>query len=359
MAFLMVFALCACTNSQDPEPVEVAEEVPEEVVEEAAPAEDADTLDLPEVALNYSSCFPDTHNFSILDVDRFAILESEANIKVTPYWNNALVSATAPYTETLAGVADFTHIPANAEADHFVIDNAVQLFYYGTTDQRVLYEVATELYEQTPEWQAEYEGVVVDTWGNSGELVLLTLSEVNSLEDIKGRSIRCTESSAFMLMERLGANPVRMPISELFESLSKGIVEGVVLTTESLHSTGLAELIKYHYPLGISGAFCPHSYISDMALEKLTPDQQEIFLTSGVERSEIQVDAAEEWEAEGFAAGEATGVVYGELPEADLAAIQVIMEELALEAVETINNTGADGQAIYDRAREILAEKLA
>ena len=188
---------------------------------------------------------------------------------------------------------------------------------------------------------------------------MLTLSEVNSLEDIKGRSIRCTESSAFMLMERLGANPVRMPISELFESLSKGIVEGVVLTTESLHSTGLAELIKYHYPLGISGAFCPHSYISDMALEKLTPDQQEIFLTSGVERSEIQVDAAEEWEAEGFAAGEATGVVYGELPEADLAAIQVIMEELALEAVETINNTGADGQAIYDRAREILAEKLA
>lgn len=375
LALVMLFALCACTATLDDETLAKLDDLesrisslesaakaapaPAAAPEEEAPAEEpAKELDLPAVSLNYSSCFPDTHNFSILDMDRLAQLKEEANIDVTPYWNNALISATAPYTETLAGIADFTHIPANAETDHFVIDNAVQLFYYGTTDQQVLYETAKELYEQTPEWQAEYDGVVVDTWGVSGELVLLTLKEITSLEDVKGMSIRCTETSAFDLMAELGANPVRMPISELFEALSKGIVEGVVLTTESLHSTGLAELVKYHYPLGISGAFCPHSYISEASLNKLTPDQQEIFLRTGVERSDAEVAAGEVWEQEGYEDGEANGVVFGELPAEDLAQIQTIMEQLALKAVETINASGADGQAIYDNARAILAEKL-
>lgn len=321
---------------------------------EQAPAE----ADLPEIAMNYSSCFPDTHGFSVLDKEWMDELAAKGNIKLTPFWNNALVSATAPYTETLAGVADITHIPAGAEADHFVIDNAVQAFYYGVTDQQALYETAKELYAQTPEWQKEYEGVRVCTWGVSGLMSLHSTKPIKSLDDIKGMTIRCTEDNAFELISRLGGNPIRMPVAELFEALSKGIVEGVVLPVEALKSTGVADLVKYSVPLNFSGAWCPHSYINEASYAKLTPDQQAIFDEVSAARSQAEVDAGPEWDAAGEAYALEKGVEFGTLSDEDYAKITTILEELAMDKIKALNDAGYDGQGIYDKARSILESKV-
>ena len=326
---------------------------------DGSPGGGSEGLDLPAIAMNYSSCFADTHNFSVLDKQWLEDLSAQANINFTPYWNNSLVSATAPYTETVAGVSDMTHVPAGAEADHFVIDNAVQAFYYGETNQQVLFETAQELYAQTPEWQAEYEGVLVNTWGVSGMLSLHTTEPVTSIEDIQGMQIRCTEDGAFKLIQMLGGNPVRMPISELFEALNKGIVEGVVLPLESLESNKLADLVSYSVPLNISGAYCPHTYIREESYNKLTDDQKAIFDQLSYERGQNQVDSLSAWDQVGVDYATEQGVVFNTLSDEDYATITSCMEQIALDAVETLNDAGYDGQAIYDNARAILEEKAA
>ena len=353
MRFGVLMTGCGSPSNSNDAPV-----APSESLSGDAPAASAG-LDLPDIKLNYSSCFPDTHNFSILDKEWLEELKTQANIEFTPYWNNALVSATAPYTETLSGVSDMTHIPAGAESDHFLIDNAVQLFYYGETDQQVLFDTARELFAQTPEWQAEFEGVRVNTWGASGMLSLHTTKPVTSLEDIKGMSIRCTEDSAFKLIQALGGNPVRMPISELFEALSKGIVEGVVLPLEALQSTKVADLVSYSVPLNISGAYCPHSYISDASYAKLTADQQQIFDTLSLERSQKQVDSLAEWDQVGVDYATEKGVTFNTLSDEDYAQITECMKQIAIDAIQELNAAGYDGQTIHDRARTILSEQAA
>lgn len=309
---------------------------------------------LPAVTFNYSSNFPQTHRVSALDEAWFAQLKEKANITITPYWSNTLCSAASPYTETASGLSDITHIAPGNEKEHFIIENAIQFFFYGTTNKQALYEATVELFETTPEWQAEYKGVKVLFMGSMGDLYLFTKDLITNVKDLNGISIRVTEDQAFSLVEKMGGTGVRMPVSELFENLDKGVVHGIINGTNTIEQYQLAELLGYGLNLGLSGSFCVHCYINEDSWNKLTAGQQAILMETAEERAMAQVVAIDEWTA---ASGEyclGTGMVINELTPEEQAALDAFYEALALEKVEELNAAGYDGQAIFERARALV-----
>jgi TRAP-type C4-dicarboxylate transport system substrate-binding protein len=67
---------------------------------------------------------------------------------------------------------------------------------------------------------------------------------VYKLEDIKGMKIRSTGMSA-KIAAALGATPVAMPMSDSYDALSRGVVDGTLMPFEPLAGFKLAEVLKF------------------------------------------------------------------------------------------------------------------
>jgi len=65
---------------------------------------------------------------------------------------------------------------------------------------------------------------------------------IAALDDFRGLSLRGPSRPATMLLKELGANPVGMPVPAFPEALSKGVVDGGVITWEQAPSLKLDEL---------------------------------------------------------------------------------------------------------------------
>ena len=69
---------------------------------------------------------------------------------------------------------------------------------------------------------------------------------VAKVEDFQGLSLRGPSRPATMLLKKLGATPVGMPVPAFPEALSKGVVDGGVITFEQAPSLKLHELTDSH-----------------------------------------------------------------------------------------------------------------
>ncbi len=67
---------------------------------------------------------------------------------------------------------------------------------------------------------------------------------VYKLEDLKGMKIRSTGMSA-KIAAALGATPVAMPMSDSYDALSRGVVDGTLMPFEPMAGFKLAEVLKY------------------------------------------------------------------------------------------------------------------
>ena len=105
-----------------------------------------------------------------------------------------------------------------------------------------------ELYKTSDAMKAEYDrNGVTPLFFLPARDALLGASDtpIESIEDLKGRSIRAVGTFAIALSE-VGANPVSIVFNELYESLERGVVDsysGVLL--DSVEVAGLYEVAKY------------------------------------------------------------------------------------------------------------------
>jgi TRAP-type C4-dicarboxylate transport system substrate-binding protein len=103
----------------------------------------------------------------------------------------------------------------------------------------------------------EFKGVRVVSFSNNG------LGEngcgfygkfpVTSVADLKGKEIRAT-GTGVPALERLGASPVFLPVSEIYEALEKNIIKGIYASFEIIQPFKFNEVIDYITPFPAPGA---------------------------------------------------------------------------------------------------------
>lgn len=69
---------------------------------------------------------------------------------------------------------------------------------------------------------------------------------VKTLEDLQGMKIRLPTKPIGEALKALGATPVGMPVSEAYEAMSRGVVDGVTTPWEVVGPTRMNELAKNH-----------------------------------------------------------------------------------------------------------------
>jgi tripartite ATP-independent transporter DctP family solute receptor len=136
---------------------------------------------------------------------------------------------------------------------------------------------------------------------NSGKPIL-------SPADVGGMKIRIYNSPAIKsLFDKMGAQTVLMPFTELFVALQQGTVDGQENGPILSQTSGLMETQKYmtltNHLFGISGIV-----ISQRFWDKLTPEQQEAVARASKEISEETFQEAEEATAKSVETVKAMGV---------------------------------------------------
>jgi len=92
----------------------------------------------------------------------------------------------------------------------------------------------------------EYKGVKPLLLHTSDGAALMLASEkgVKSMEDLKGLKIRAPSRQATRMLTALGAAPIQMPLPSVTEGMSKGVIDGAMLTWEIAPAVKFQEVTR-------------------------------------------------------------------------------------------------------------------
>lgn len=91
----------------------------------------------------------------------------------------------------------------------------------------------------------EYEGTrVIALWGAEDAGLMSRGAAIRSLDDVKGKRMRAPSAAQARQLEVMGAVPIAMPITEVYQSLERGVVDGAMLPFSVIVDFRLGEVAK-------------------------------------------------------------------------------------------------------------------
>jgi TRAP-type C4-dicarboxylate transport system substrate-binding protein len=183
---------------------------------------------------------------------------------------------------------------------------------------------------------------------------------IKSVGDFKGLKLRGPTRSATNLLKKLGATPVGMPVPKVAPSLSKGVIDGMVVPWEIMPSFKLQELTKSHTNIaGNRGLYTtPFLFIMNKAKYNSLSNAHKKIIDNNSGMS-LAKQAGILWDGfEGPAKSLAVkaGGEFHVLSGAPVAEIKKAGDEVIQDWIKKANSKGLDGQKLYDTAKSLIAK---
>lgn len=95
--------------------------------------------------------------------------------------------------------------------------------------------------------EKEYDRTkVLALWTNEKAVLMTRTKPVRTLEDIKGIKIRTPSKLQGEIIKALGAVPVAMPVTRMYNALKTGVVDGLLVGASVIQSFKLGEVARYY-----------------------------------------------------------------------------------------------------------------
>jgi TRAP-type C4-dicarboxylate transport system substrate-binding protein len=114
-------------------------------------------------------------------------------------------------------------------------------------------------------WHVYERGLLGDEWSQVKPLTLMvfpnvvvhTKKPVKTLKDVEGLKLSVQSQLLSATIHQLGAAPITLAVTDLYESLNRGVIDGAVIGWPATRSYRLAEVTDYHLeaPLGSEVTF--------------------------------------------------------------------------------------------------------
>ncbi len=185
--------------------------------------------------------------------------------------------------------------------------------------------------------------------------------QVKAMADLKGLKFRAPTRMTNKLLAALGATPVAMPLPQVPEAVSKGVIDGFLLPWEVIPSVKLHEMVKYDtetdpsrpalYTAVFTLAMNPAKYNALPADLKAIIDKN-----SGASLSATAGKVWDESSAPGRKAATEHGNVFYTIPGAELDGWVKASAGLYDEWTASMDKAGLPGKQMLGDARELLAK---
>jgi TRAP-type C4-dicarboxylate transport system substrate-binding protein len=174
--------------------------------------------------------------------------------------------------------------------------------------------------------------------------------QVRQLSDLEGLRFR-GPTDLLPILKALGADPVSMPMGDVYSALAKGIIDGVVAPTDTFRSLHLAEVAKYYFELEVPRGAYPARAMGMRKWNSLSPEIQDI-LERGILAWEAALAARTREALEtGLAYGLAEGVELSSISAAEQQKFDAIYLQDAERSALALNARGWNALEMFQAAQ--------
>ncbi len=194
------------------------------------------------IKLKYSNFFPPSHKNSILSEQWGKEIEKRTNgrVKVTYFAGNTLTPPTQTYDSVVKGIADVGQSLVGYSPGRFPLTEVLALpLGYSSGIQAT--KLTNEFYQKFK--PKEFDDTQVMYFHGHGPGLFNTKKVVSSLDEVKGLRIKANAENA-AIVKAIGGAPVSLPITETYDGLQKGLIDGVLLPIEPIKGWKFFEMIK-------------------------------------------------------------------------------------------------------------------
>jgi TRAP-type C4-dicarboxylate transport system substrate-binding protein len=177
---------------------------------------------------------------------------------------------------------------------------------------------------------------------------IVTRKPFSNLKDIEGMKIRASGSAKELVIKKLKATPVLMPTPDVYESLSRGTIDGVLFPFNSLPPYEIHKLSKTGTIGENFGTFVANWVISEKRFQSLPPAVQQDLTAMGEQLTKSACAQVEKDEAGDIEKVKAAGVKLTPLSAADKATVATVMQDVAKDWAETLDKRGKSGTEVLN-----------
>ena len=205
----------------------------------------------------------------------------------------------------------------------------------------------------------EFEGIKLLCVHTHGPGLFHTKDPVTKLEDLKGMKIRGGSRIINDMLTRLGAEPIGMPVPQVPEALSTGVISGTTIPWEVTPSLKIAELVKNHTGFSGTHGLYTQTFAFTMNLDKYNglPDDLKAIIdeNSGVETARVFGAVMDAGDSVGLKIALEAGNNVVQLDEAETARWQQAAQPTIDQWFTDMEAAGIDGKALHEQAVALVA----
>jgi TRAP-type C4-dicarboxylate transport system substrate-binding protein len=312
-----------------------------------------------EIVLRFNRWVPPTHHFHARQMTGWAErVEKATNGRVkVAFTPSSLGAPPRQFELALTGVADVTAGNQTYTPERFVLSRVAELPFL--SDEAEALSVANwRVQEKFLSKADEYKGTKLLAVFNNGPYQIFTTTKaIHQVADLKNLKIRAAAGMQGDIAAALGVVPIGAPVTEAYDMLSRGIIDGTFLPPDSVLSFRMNKFLGYQtkVPLGLSNA--SFFLVMNEAKWKSLPvaDQEAIMSVSGEtfarEAGRIWDDQDAIANKEFATSGMKISTMSPEMTQ-DLKSKLAFIEE---SWIKEANARGIDGRAALDMLRSEVA----
>ena len=181
----------------------------------------------------------------------------------------------------------------------------------------------------------------------------LAKAKLENLKSVEGLKIRPT-SGAVELVRKLNAVPVQIPAPEVYESLSRGTIDGVLFPSSSIFAYNLQGLLRYSTSGENFGSFSSIYAISEKRWKTLPANVQKAMIDAGEATTRRTCQFVDESKLKDTEKLRQLGVTMVTLPAADKKALADLMTAGGIVWAEALDKRGKPGTEVLNAFRAAL-----
>lgn len=307
--------------------------------------------------LTMSSWLPPTHPVVVNAIKPWADQVREAtngNVRIR-ILAKPLGSPLVHFDLAKDGIADISYgLQSYTKGTRFVLSNVAQFPFLGESAE-ALSAAYWQVAEETPEIFAEHEGTHVLSLFTHGPGIIYSRvpGKIEKAADLEGMKIRIPGGVANDLVAALGAEQMLVSPSEIYETMSRGVIDGLTMPAETSVSYKFIDAVDNitHVPGGLYNTTWFMVINQDRWDTLSEEDQKAIMSVSGESFARMQGKA---WDAADAAAWES--IKEAEIPvteanEAFVAEIEAAAAPIEAEWAAAAKEKGVDGEAMLKSLR--------
>ncbi len=222
------------------------------------------------------SWFGNHHKWWASEVEK----RSNGKIKVQIFWMESLVKWKDMLPGVQSGMADLgwissTYHPSNLPL-YIILDNVSN--FHQDYAAAILALIDTLDNEPNLRAEMERENIILVSPHIAGQAGIGTKRCFDSIKDLKGKTLRTYGGSRTQFFEYLGANPVFMSYSDLYEAMDRGTVSAIDMVPVLSAAFKHYEVVKCIYLLNCGGALASGTYMNRKLFNKFPNDIQKMFI---------------------------------------------------------------------------------